>query len=240
MAARRHFAREQTPKKATPHAAMPMVLSRPLAAARIARLRGCARVFPESMSPSHTANGAAPRSAGMSGQMHLDDLFGDAPASGEGGAPAHDAQPRMAIARRLKHAREQASYETASAAAIAFGWAPSRYLAHESGERPIASKQLAIYAAAFAVDYRWLQAGDGPVPAAAPAPRPGADMRKAAPRPSEAMLKAARQAIFRVAVARGLVPASLPAADAMALAETWRELADAAVLAAWDARARDP
>jgi hypothetical protein len=45
---------------------------------------------------------------------------------------------------------------------------------------------------------------------------------------------------LRVAVARGLVPASLPAADAMALAETWRELADAAVLAAWDARARDP
>src|SRR6185437_8012501 len=160
MAARRHFAREQIPKKATPHAAMPMVLSRPLAAARIARLRGCAPVYPESMSPSHTANGAAPRSAGMSGQMHLDDLFGDAPASEEGGAPANDAQPRMAIARRLKHAREQASYETASAAAIAFGWAPSRYLAHESGERPIASKQLAIYAAAFAVDYRWLQQGD--------------------------------------------------------------------------------
>jgi hypothetical protein len=176
----------------------------------------------------------------MSGQMHLDDLFGDAPPADEAGAPANEAAPRAAIARRLKHAREQASFETASAAAIAFGWAPSRYLAHESGERPIASKLLAIYAAAFAIDYRWLQQGDGPAPQAAPAPRQGTDIRKAAPRPSEAMLKAARQAIFRLAVERGLVPASLPAADAMALAETWRELADAAVTAAWDARARDP
>lgn len=192
------------------------------------------------MPPSHTANGAAPRSAGMSGQMDLDDLFGDAPAAHDAAASAHDAPPRAAIARRLKSAREQASFETASAAAIAFGWAPSRYLAHESGERPIASKQLAIYAAALAVDYRWLQSGDGPSPSPAPAPRQGDQLRKAAPRASDAMLKAARQAIFRLAVERGLVPASLPAADAMALAETWRELADAAVHAAWDARARDP
>ncbi len=167
----------------------------------------------------------------------MGDLFGDADPSA---AARGDAL--AAIALRLKWARESAGHETASAAALAFGWAPSRYLAHESGERPIPPKQMAAYAAAFGIGAPWLQSGIG-------APRSGtpgeaqsaatllrADGRGDREHASEAMLRAARQAIFRLAVERGLVPATVPAGQALDLAETWRELADAAVNAAWAAR----
>ena len=172
--------------------------------------------------------------------MRLDDLFGDA-APAEPSAPAR-IDVLAAVALRLKWARETAGHETASAAALAFGWAPSRYLAHESGERPIPAKQTAVYAAAFGIDGQWLQSGIG-----APRSVMQAEARKSAAgapsqarggpdRPSEAMLRAARQAIFRIAVERGLVPATVPADQALELTETWRELADAAVAAAWAAR----
>lgn len=54
--------------------------------------------------------------------------------------------------------------------------------------------------------------------------------------PSEAMLRAACEAILREAAARGLVPAAIPWDQALTLAETWRALAHAAVIAAWAAR----
>lgn len=197
------------------------------------------RAIPTRMSPPDSVNGPPPHKNGTSAQMRLDDLFGDA-APAEPSAPARG-DALTAIALRLKWARETAGHDTASAAALAFGWAPSRYLAHESGERAIPSKQVAVYAAAFGIDGQWLQAGIG-------APRSvQAEVRKSAAgaqiqargetaRPSEAMLRAARQAIFRIAVERGLVPATVPADQALALTETWRELADAAVAAAWAAR----
>lgn len=181
------------------------------------------------MSPPDTANGHPPRQNGAGVQMRLDDLFGDAQAM----PPRERASSE--IARRLKAAREAAGHETASAAALAAGWAPSRYLAHESGERPLSAKQAALYAAAFGVDPAWLQTGAGTDPGSAPRPA-ATPPRAAVERPSDAMLQAARQAILRAAVARGLVPASVPADRALELAETWRALADAAVNAAWQAR----
>jgi hypothetical protein len=189
-----------------------------------------ATVIPRTMSPPDTANGHPPRPNGTSAQMRLDDLFGHAPAT-----PPRPSAP-AAVAQRLKSAREAAGHETASAAALAFGWAPSRYLAHESGERPIAAKQVALYAAAFGVDPAWLQSGAGESGGAGAPLSAATPPRKAVERPSDAMLRAARQAIWRIAVARGLVPAAVPADQALELAETWRELADAAVNAAWQAR----
>jgi hypothetical protein len=199
------------------------------------------------------------------GQMTFDDLFGDA---GKNAVAA--------AARRLRMAREQAGHETASAAALAHGWPPSRYLAHESGERALTPRQVAIYAGAFDVAQRWLLTGEGaapaqptsgaqhnggkpytngarqangvrqangaaaqpPVPMPLPLPpsTPTPVAREILDRPSEAMLRAARDAVFRLAAERGLVPQSVPWDQALRLAETWREIADAAVNAALAAR----
>ena len=75
---------------------------------------------------------------------------------------------------------------------------------------------------------------DAPTPPRRAEARP--QMRHGEDQPSEAMFRAAREAIFREAAARGLVPATVPWDQALALAETWRALADAAVAAAWAAR----
>jgi hypothetical protein len=159
--------------------------------------------------------------------MQFDDLLGADPRPT---AEAARAGGTAAAARRVRSAREGAGYETASAAALAFGWAPSRYLAHESGDRPIHAKQAAVYAQAFGIAAPWLMTGAPEAQPAAPPPSAAAAV------PSEAMRRAARQALFARAVARGLIPASVPAEAALQLAETWRELADAAVEAAWAAR----
>src|SRR6185437_11611006 len=124
------------------------------------------------MAPADDKPGPSPRRNGI-GQMHFDDLW-TANGTPAPGAPAGVARS-SAIARRLARAREAAGFETSSAAALAFGWSPAKYLAHESGDRPVAPKLLAIYAEAFGVTVLWLQTGEGAqkVAAAAP-PRPTA------------------------------------------------------------------
>lgn len=77
-------------------------------------------------------------------------------------------------------------------------------------------------------------ASDAPAPPRRVEARP--PLRHHEDQPSEAMLRAACDAILREAAARGLIPATIPWDQALTLAETWRALAHAAVIAAWAAR----
>jgi hypothetical protein len=65
-----------------------------------------------------------------------------------------------AIAERLCRIRARRGFKTGSAAARAFGWKVSTYLAHEGGER-LSRKAAARYARAYNVPLRWLLRGDG-------------------------------------------------------------------------------
>jgi SOS-response transcriptional repressor LexA len=67
-------------------------------------------------------------------------------------------------AKRLKWAREQkSSYETATAAAKAFGWTVPTYLGHENGDRVPSRKAAIKYGAAYKVPWAWILEG-GPLP----------------------------------------------------------------------------
>lgn len=60
------------------------------------------------------------------------------------------------MADRLRDARRRAGYETAVAAAEAYGWKASGYRHHENGTRPFDVDAARRYARAFRVDPAWL------------------------------------------------------------------------------------
>ena len=62
---------------------------------------------------------------------------------------------------RLQAARKRAGYDTAQAAAEAFGWRPVTYRKHESGDRGLRMDVARRYARAFRVDLGWLLTGKG-------------------------------------------------------------------------------
>lgn len=62
---------------------------------------------------------------------------------------------------RLKRARISAGYETASAAAEAFGWKQATYLGHENGSRKLRAEPAEQYAKAFKTKPEWLLYGKG-------------------------------------------------------------------------------
>lgn len=71
-------------------------------------------------------------------------------------------------AQRLKWAREtKTKYETATAAAKAFGWPVPTYLGHENGDRVPSRKAAIKYGAAYKVPWAWLLEG-GPLPGSRP------------------------------------------------------------------------
>ena len=60
------------------------------------------------------------------------------------------------MAARLREARAKAGFETAQAAADAFGWPAGRYRHHENGTRGFDPATAARYGAAFKVNPGWL------------------------------------------------------------------------------------
>lgn len=66
----------------------------------------------------------------------------------------------MTLAQRLKKAREDAGYETASEAARALGVSVSTYSAHENGQNGIKVKFAEKYARKFKVSQSWLLTGE--------------------------------------------------------------------------------
>jgi transcriptional regulator with XRE-family HTH domain len=72
-------------------------------------------------------------------------------------------------AERLRQARLGKGYETASAAAEAFGWSRNTYASNENGNAPFSYRRAKEYAAAFGVRPEWLYDAAGPVQPAAEA-----------------------------------------------------------------------
>lgn len=72
---------------------------------------------------------------------------------------------------RLRQARKDAGFESASDAANAFGWQASGYIHHENGTRAFNVEQAKRYARAFRVNPGWLLALDKVQSAPAQAPR---------------------------------------------------------------------
>ena len=64
-------------------------------------------------------------------------------------------------AQRLRQARNVRGYETAAAAADAFGWSRNTYASNENGNAPFSYRRAKAYAAAFAVSAEWLYDGAG-------------------------------------------------------------------------------
>lgn len=62
---------------------------------------------------------------------------------------------------RLKWARKNAGYGSASDAARHFGWKASTYSAHENGQNGLQPKTAFEYAQSFGVDFAWLVTGEG-------------------------------------------------------------------------------
>jgi phage repressor protein C with HTH and peptisase S24 domain len=67
----------------------------------------------------------------------------------------------MDIHDRLRQARINAGFETASDAATRFGWVESTYRSHENGQRGIKANDANKYARAFRVTNEWLLLGLG-------------------------------------------------------------------------------
>jgi len=65
--------------------------------------------------------------------------------------------------QRLRHARTQSGYETAAAAAEAFGWNRNTYASNENGNAPFSYRRAKDYAGAFGVRPEWLYDASGPV-----------------------------------------------------------------------------
>jgi hypothetical protein len=63
------------------------------------------------------------------------------------------------MAKRLREARINARYLSASAAARAHGWRTSTYIAHENGQNDFDAGQAQEYAKAFKTDAEWLILG---------------------------------------------------------------------------------
>lgn len=64
--------------------------------------------------------------------------------------------------QRLRDAREQAGFKSASNASTAFGWSPATYRGHENGSRGITIDAVEGYASAFGVDPGWIAFGRSP------------------------------------------------------------------------------
>lgn len=62
---------------------------------------------------------------------------------------------------RLKWARQQRGFETATDAARRYGWSEDTYRSHENGMRGISKKAAANYARAFRVPVGWLLYAEG-------------------------------------------------------------------------------
>jgi phage repressor protein C with HTH and peptisase S24 domain len=60
---------------------------------------------------------------------------------------------------RLRQARVEAGYSSASAAARAHGWRASTYIAHENGQNQYDAAQAQEYATAFKTQAEWLLLG---------------------------------------------------------------------------------
>lgn len=83
---------------------------------------------------------------------------------------------RAGRAERLRTARISCGYESANAAAKAFGWNVNSYTSNENGNAPYSYRRAKIYAEAFGVNTQWLY--DGTTPREAP-PRPAVVERMA-------------------------------------------------------------
>ncbi|WP_374576088.1 peptidase S24 [Phenylobacterium sp.] len=68
---------------------------------------------------------------------------------------------------RLRQARLERGYETAAAAADAFGWNRNTYASNENGNAPFSYRKAKEYAAAFGVRPEWLYDASGPMRPAA-------------------------------------------------------------------------
>jgi phage repressor protein C with HTH and peptisase S24 domain len=66
------------------------------------------------------------------------------------------------IADRLRRARQQAGFATATDAALRHGWNPNTYKSHENGTRGLRGTAPERYAHAFGVSPAWLQFGATP------------------------------------------------------------------------------
>lgn len=62
--------------------------------------------------------------------------------------------------QRLKHARLQAGFNTASAAIKHFNWNSSAYRAHENGQNNYKVSDAEMYAEAYGVSASWLLVGE--------------------------------------------------------------------------------
>ena len=63
---------------------------------------------------------------------------------------------------RLRWARDNAGFETATDAARAFDWPVSTYLGHENGDRIPSRAKAKRYGVAFKVRWEWILEGEGP------------------------------------------------------------------------------
>ncbi|MBL8557048.1 MAG: LexA family transcriptional regulator, partial [Phenylobacterium sp.] len=70
-------------------------------------------------------------------------------------------------AQRLRQARQDRGYDTAAAAADAFGWSRNTYASNENGNAPFSYRRAKEYAAAFGVSAEWLYDAAGPMQGAA-------------------------------------------------------------------------
>jgi transcriptional regulator with XRE-family HTH domain len=70
---------------------------------------------------------------------------------------------------RLRESRQASGFETASAAADAFGWNRNTYASNENGNAPFSYRRAKDYAAAFGVRPEWLYDATGPMRPAAEA-----------------------------------------------------------------------
>ncbi|MDO8380494.1 S24 family peptidase [Phenylobacterium sp.] len=71
--------------------------------------------------------------------------------------------------QRLRLARTEKGFDTAAAAAEAFGWNRNTYASNENGNAPFSYRKAKEYAAAFGVRPEWLYDASGPVRPAAQA-----------------------------------------------------------------------
>ncbi len=71
---------------------------------------------------------------------------------------------------RLRQARTEQGFDTAAAAAEAFGWNRNTYASNENGNAPYSYRRAKLYAEAFKVRPEWLYEASGPV---RPTPQPG-------------------------------------------------------------------
>ncbi len=65
--------------------------------------------------------------------------------------------------QRLRHARTEHGFDTAAAAADAFGWNRNTYASNENGNAPFSYRRAKDYAVAFAVRPEWLYDASGPM-----------------------------------------------------------------------------